>query len=251
MRGVVTGLVAFVLALPSSVLADGEPLLIGTVRADTTIDVRRPNGDLVTSVPPGTYDFELRDEAFGHNFHLTGPPALDVRTDVALIETVVVQDVVLEPGRTYNFVCDPHADFMKGSFTTTASEPPPGPPPPGPQPPGPPPPGPPPPGPPPPPAPPPPAVPPHVHPLHVSAVRISVARRGATRFLVARARIDGAALAKLALARGSRTRSSARKTWRPGLNTIRLRLPRALPRGRWTALLRVGDHRFKRTIRFG
>jgi hypothetical protein len=239
-RGVVTGLVAFVLALPSSVLADGEPLLIGTVRADATIDVRRPNGDQVTSVPPGTYDFELRDEAVGHNFHLTGPPALDVRTDVALIETVVVQDVVLEPGRTYNFVCDPHADFMKGSFTTTASEPPPGPPPPGPPPP-----------PPLPPAPPPPTVPPHVHPLHVSGVRISIARRGPTRFLVGRARIDGAALARLAFARGSRTRSSARKTWRPGVNTIRLRLPRVLPRGRWTALLQIGDHRFKRTIRFG
>jgi hypothetical protein len=90
-----------------------------------------------------------------------------------------------------------------------------------------------------------------VHPLQVSGVRISIERRGLTRLLVGRARINRPAAARLTLGRAGRTRVSSRKNWRAGLNRIQLRLPRPLVRGRWTALLQVGDRRFKRTIRFG
>jgi hypothetical protein len=233
--------VGIVLTLPGSVHAVGEPKLIGTVRDDFTIDLKHPNGDRVMSVPPGTYDFEIHDESSFHNFHLTGPLGIDLKTEVGDITTVVWEDVVLQPSSTYTYVCDPHFNSMNGSFTTHA--PPQPPPPPGPPPPGPPPPG------PPPPAPPPP--PPHAQPLKVNGVKISVERRASKRFLVARARINHPAQARLALVRKGRTRASARKNWAAGLNRIQVGFPRPLARGRWTAMLRVGIYRFKRDIRIG
>jgi hypothetical protein len=242
-RAFVLCLLGIVLTLPGAVHAVGEPRLIGTVRDDFTIDLKHPNGDPVISVPPGIYDFEIRDETSSHNFHLTGPPNVDQKTEVGEATTVVWEDVVLQPSSTYMFVCDPHANSMKGSFTTTAGQqpppPPPGPPPP--QPPGPPPPG------PPPPAPPP----PQARTLEVKGVRIAVERRGPRRFLVARARINRPATARLALVRKGRTRASARKSWAAGLNRIQVGIPRAVARGRWTAMLRVGSHRFRRDIRIG
>jgi hypothetical protein len=90
-----------------------------------------------------------------------------------------------------------------------------------------------------------------VQPLEVAGVRIAVERRGAGRMLVARARINQRAVARLALMRGRRIRASARKQWVAGRNTIRISLPRSLRRGRWTAELRVGSLRFRRTIRIG
>lgn len=243
MRAFVLCLLGIVLTLPSAVHAVGEPKLVGTVRDDFTITLKHPNGDPVISVPPGTYDFEIRDETGSHNFHLTGPPGIDLKTEVGDITTVVWEDVVLQPSSTYTYVCDPHFNSMNGSFTTLAPPqppPPPGPPPPGP--PGPPPPPPPPPGPPP---------PPHAHPLEVKGVKFSVERRAAKRFLVARARINHSARARLALLRKGRTRASARKNWVAGPNRIQVGFPRPLARGRWTAMLRVGAYRFKRDIRIG
>lgn len=157
---------------------------------------------------------------------------------------------------TFPYRCTRPGHVMNGQIVVTGSSPPPpGPPPPGPPPPGPPPPGPPPPGPPPPPAPspPPPAPPPsaHAHPLQVNGVRIAIERRGTKRLLVARARINHPATAKLALARRGRTRASARKHWASGPNRIQVGLPRSLARGRWTAVLQVGNHRFRRALRIG
>jgi hypothetical protein len=237
-------LLGVVFFLPSSGRAVGEPVLIGTVRENYTIDLRHPNGDLVTTVAPGTYDFEIHDESLNHNFHLTGP-GVDKNTEVAEAVTVTWEDVVLGAGSTYSYVCDPHSSDMNGSFTTSGGTPPP-PPPPGPPPPGPPPPppGPPPPGPP----PPPPASPPaHTHPLQVSSLRITVAGRT----VVARARINHRAVARLVLSRGQQLRRAARRLWVPGRNAIRVRIPRPLPSGRWRAELRVGKLRFKRNIRIG
>jgi hypothetical protein len=237
---------ALVLLLPAAGRAVGEPVLIGTVRGNATIDLRHPNGDFVTNIAPGTYDFEIHDETSGHNFHLTGP-GVDKTTDVVEVQTVTWEDVLLSAGSTYSYVCDPHSSFMNGSFTTTSGgtpPPPPPPPPPGPPPPGPPP-GPPPPVPPPPPPPSPPPA--HVHPLQVSSLRIKVA----DRTVVARARINKRAVARLVLSRGQMIRRSARRLWAAGPNVIRLRVPRSLPGGRWTAELRVGTKRFKRSIRIG
>jgi len=226
--------------------AVGEPILIGTVRADYTIGLTDSYGNAVNTLAAGVYDFEIRDESELHNFHLSGPGGVDLSTDVAFTGTAVWDDVVLAASGHYTYVCDPHAYAMKGSFTTAAAPPPP--PPPGPPPPAPPPP---PPAPPPPAPTPPPPTPPHVHPLEVRGVRISTERRGIARILVARARIDRPAPAKLALVKGRRTRASARKNWLGGGNAIRLRLPRSLAHGRWTAELSVGSLRFRRDIRIG
>ena len=72
------------------------------------------NGKPVTTLRSGSYVIVVRDAASDHDFHLRGP-AVDERTSVRGTGTVTWQ-VKLTKG-TYRFVCDPHALFMKGSFT--------------------------------------------------------------------------------------------------------------------------------------
>ena len=236
-RAVLIGLASLMLALPGGVHAVGEPVLVGTVGPDNTIKLEDSGGNPVTTLPAGTYDVVVHDLSTAHNFHLSGP-GVDKATEVLTIGDTTWEDVVLASASTYSYVCDPHAYFMSGSFTTTGGAPPP--PPPGPPPPG-----------PPPPVPPPPPPPPHVHPLQVTGVKVVVERRGKQRVLVARARITRPAIAKLALQRSRRTQASARKRWIAGSNTIRAPLPRSLAPGRGQAVLRVGPRVFKRVIRIG
>jgi hypothetical protein len=248
MRILLLCLTAALLAVPGAVHAVGEPLLVGTVSNPQTISFTDQSGTPVTQLEPGTYDIEIRDNSTIHNFRLRGP-GVDNETEVPFEGTTVWQDVVLQASSSYDYFCEPHESIMKGGFTTSPGQQPP-PPPPGPPPPGPPPPGPPPP-PAPPPSPPPPPPHPHVHPLELRGLRISVERRNRKRMLVARARINQPAVARLALLRANRVRSSARKRWAAGTNTISTTIPRTVRRGRWTAELRVGALRFRRTIRIG
>jgi hypothetical protein len=228
-KGLLLGAAVLLFVLPGAARGVGEPRLIGTVRADLTIKLTDANGTSVTSVSPGTYDFEIHDETVSHNFHLTGP-GVDRRTEVADEEITTWEDLVLAPGATYQFVCDPHAEYMKGSFTTTPASPPPPPPPSPPPPPGPPP--------PPPPAPPPPAGTRAAQ--SVSGVRFRIARSHGRRWLVARARVTRAAPARLQLLRRNRSMASARKRFRAGRNEFRLPLRRSLPRGTYVARLTIG-----------
>ena len=69
----------------------------------------------------------MHDESASHNFHLRGP-GVDQSTQVAWTGTVT-WNVSFSAG-TYTFVCDPHNDFMNGSFTVGSGPPPPPPPPP-------------------------------------------------------------------------------------------------------------------------
>lgn len=229
MKGLLLGAAALLLVLPGAARGVGEPRLIGTVRADLTITLTDANGAPVTSVSPATYDFEIHDETVSHNFHLTGP-GVDRRTEVADEGITTWEDLVLQPGATYQFVCDPHADYMKGSFTTSPASPPPPPPPSPPPPPGPPP--------PPPPLPPPPAGTRAAQ--AVSGVRFRIARSGGRRWLVARARVTKAAPARLQLLRRNRGVASARKRFHAGRNELRLLVRRSLPRGTYVARLTVG-----------
>ena len=96
--------------------------LIGTVgSADDpdafTITLTTEDGSDVTSLSAGDYTLEIEDLSTIHNFHLTGPGGVDVASEVGETEDENY-DVTLEAG-TYDFVCDPHAGSMKGSFEVT------------------------------------------------------------------------------------------------------------------------------------
>ena len=70
--------------------------------------------DNAEGVTPGTYTLVVDDMSSSHNFHLTGP-GVDVKTDVGF-EGEKTFTVDLQAGE-YQFVCDPHASSMNGSFT--------------------------------------------------------------------------------------------------------------------------------------
>jgi plastocyanin len=71
-------------------------------------------GKPVTTLKAGAYTIVVRDTASDHDFHLTGP-GVNKTTTVGGTGTQTWH-VILRKG-TYKFVCDPHAYFMKGSFT--------------------------------------------------------------------------------------------------------------------------------------
>jgi plastocyanin len=71
-------------------------------------------GKTVKSLKAGKYVIVVSDPSTSHNFHLTGP-GVNKKTSVSGKQTVK-WTVTLTKG-TYKYVCDPHASFMKGSFT--------------------------------------------------------------------------------------------------------------------------------------
>jgi plastocyanin len=87
--------------------------LVGTVADPLQISLTL-GGKKVTSLKAGRYTIVVKDTASDHNFHLTGP-GVDKSTSVGA-KQVVRWTVRLKKG-TYTYVCDPHASFMKGSFT--------------------------------------------------------------------------------------------------------------------------------------
>jgi plastocyanin len=126
---------ALVATLPASLHAEASApqpkqaaveTLIGAVRQNATIDLRHSDGTPVTQLQGGAYSIEVHDESASHNFHLTGP-GVDQSTEVSWSGTVT-WSVNLAAG-SYRFQCDPHNDFMNGSFAV-GSAPPPAPPPP-------------------------------------------------------------------------------------------------------------------------
>jgi plastocyanin len=73
-------------------------------------------GKSVKSLKAGKYVIVVSDPSTSHNFHLSGP-GLNKKTSVSGKGTFK-WTVTLKKG-TYKFVCDPHASFMKGTFTVT------------------------------------------------------------------------------------------------------------------------------------
>jgi plastocyanin len=71
-------------------------------------------GKSVKSLKAGKYKIVVDDPSTTHNFHISGP-GLNKKTSVGH-KVKVTWTVTLKKG-TYKFVCDPHASFMKGSFT--------------------------------------------------------------------------------------------------------------------------------------
>jgi plastocyanin len=115
MRVVCVTLVAAVLGLVVAPAQAAPPKLVGTVGPGFTITLKK-NGTKVTKLKAGKYSITISDLSSSHNFHLTGA-GVNKKTSVGGTgKTTWV--VTLQKGKTYRFVCDPHASSMKGSFKT-------------------------------------------------------------------------------------------------------------------------------------
>jgi len=89
-----------------------SPSFKGTVGPGETISVSpKPT-------KAGTYRLTVRDRSPEHNFRLRGP-GVNVATGVGAMGTKTFT-IKLKRGTTYTFVCDPHADEMRGSFKVRA-----------------------------------------------------------------------------------------------------------------------------------
>ncbi len=125
-----TRLVAVALAATVLVAATGAPTDAATsavsqtlhayVHEDNSIGITFDDGTAVQgTIPPGTYTVDVIDDADIHNFHLMGP-GVDMETDVNGLSTPT-WSVTFQAGSTYTYQCDPHSDFMYGSFHTSGA----------------------------------------------------------------------------------------------------------------------------------
>jgi plastocyanin len=126
MRGLVLGLLVFALGLGTGFLVT-SPLAGARIAVDGTL-----TGSVGTSssgnafsislsestVPAGTYEFDITDYATIHNFDLLDPDNVSVdKTTVAGTGSVVWM-VTLSPG-VYTYHCDAHPTMLKGTLTVT------------------------------------------------------------------------------------------------------------------------------------
>jgi plastocyanin len=82
-----------------------------------TITLVDDKGAPVTSIKAGTYEIKIKDTSAIHNFHLSGPGGIDVKTTVPEIKETT-WPVTFVAG-TYTYICDPHPSNMKKTFTVT------------------------------------------------------------------------------------------------------------------------------------
>jgi hypothetical protein len=131
MRNFVVGLIVFCLGLAAafSIAApsgDARAAVDGTITGGVAAGA--PNPSLlslsVTSVPAGTYEFDITDSATIHNFDIC-PGSNRCTTGTSLDKTSisgtssVVWDIALTPG-TYTYQCDMHSSMTK-HFTVTGT----------------------------------------------------------------------------------------------------------------------------------
>ena len=87
--------------------------LVGTTGPGFTITLKK-SGTKVTKLKAGKYSLTVNDLSNEHNFHLTGA-GVNKKTNVGGTGKTT-WTVTLQKGKTYRFMCDPHASTMKGSF---------------------------------------------------------------------------------------------------------------------------------------
>lgn len=104
-----------VTTLPGTLPEPGQALA-GSVGPGFEISLTGADGADVATLSAGTYTIEVDDQSEMHNFHLTGT-GVDETTDVGGIGAET-WEVTFEAGG-YDFVCDPHAGTMNGSFEVT------------------------------------------------------------------------------------------------------------------------------------
>ena len=113
MKLVALAVLVAALSVPTALAA--TPTLTGTVGPGFTITLTQ-GGKKVSKLKAGTYVFKIADKSEAHNFHLTGP-GVNKTTSVEA-KGNSTWTLKLKKG-TYKYVCDPHASFMKGSFTVS------------------------------------------------------------------------------------------------------------------------------------
>ena len=89
--------------------------LVGTTGPGFTITLKK-SGTKVTKLEAGKYSLVVNDLSKEHNFHLTGA-GVNKKTIVGTTGKTT-WTVTFQKGKTYRFVCDPHASTMRGSFKT-------------------------------------------------------------------------------------------------------------------------------------
>jgi plastocyanin len=115
MRPLFLVLVAAALGLIVATAHAAPPKLVGTVGPGFTITLKK-NGTKVTRLKAGKYSITVSDLSSAHNFHLSGA-GVNKKTSVGGTGKTIWA-VTLQKGKTYRFVCDPHASSMRGSFKT-------------------------------------------------------------------------------------------------------------------------------------
>lgn len=91
------------------------PKLVASVSDPLNISLTQ-GGKKVSKLKAGRYTIVVQDKASDHNFRLKGP-GVNKSTSVSAKGTTT-WNLTLKKG-TYTYVCDPHASFMKGSFTVS------------------------------------------------------------------------------------------------------------------------------------
>ncbi|MBD0330394.1 MAG: hypothetical protein ICV64_09875 [Thermoleophilia bacterium] len=109
----VLALAAAVLVLPLAASPAAPRTLTATVGPGATITLEL-GSRRAASVPAGVYTVVVRDRSSDHNFRLAGP-GVNRSTGVAFTGRKVWRNVRLARGKTYTYLCDPHADHMRGS----------------------------------------------------------------------------------------------------------------------------------------
>lgn len=111
----ITSLFAAVALATWSTASAAPSKLVGKVGPGDTIALKTASGKRVSIVSRGTYAIMVRDGSDEHNFYLSGPGVKKQITGVGFVGTRTVT-VKLRSGK-YTFVCNPHADDMRGGFS--------------------------------------------------------------------------------------------------------------------------------------
>ncbi len=109
-----TFLLALLAVLVAAPPAAAQATLNAEVSGALTIFLRQGGVD-VEHLNPGTYTVNVNDSSNQHNFRLTGPNGLELRTDIWTVDPQVWSSLSFTDG-LYHYNCEHHAQ-MFGDFT--------------------------------------------------------------------------------------------------------------------------------------